>query len=250
MEKEKLGQLRQTGDWDLIVVDTPPSRSALDYLDAPERLGQFLDGRLIRVLLAPARVGGRAGLKFISAGVGMFTGVLTKIIGGQLLRDISQFVNGLETMFGGFRERADATYRLLKAQGSVFLVVAAPEKDALREASYFVERLAAERMPLGGLVLNRVHPVEARGLGAERAVAAAEALEETGEHPVAAATLRLHADRAALAVRERRLRERFTSAHPAIAVAEVKALSEDVHDLDGLRVVAADLASAAESSAA
>src|SRR4051794_2501438 len=142
MAMEKLGQLRKTGEWDLIVVDTPPSRSALDFLDAPERLGRFLDGRLIRVLLAPARAGGRAYLKVVSAGVGVFTSVLTKIIGGQLLKDLSQFVSGLETMFGGFRERADATYQLLKAPGTAFVVVAAPEKDALREAAYFVERLA------------------------------------------------------------------------------------------------------------
>ena len=235
MAMEKLGQLRQTGDWDLIVVDTPPSRSALDFLDAPERLGRFLDGRLIRVLVAPARAGGRTYLKVVAAGVGVFTGVLTKIIGGQLLRDISLFVNGLETMFGGFRERADATYRLLKAPGTAFIVVAAPEKDALREAAYFVERLAEEGMPLAGLVLNRMHPVAATGLGSERASAAAEALEEAGHHPIAAATLRLHAGRASLIARERRLRQRFTSAHPRVPVAEVTAFAGDVHDLAGLR---------------
>jgi anion-transporting ArsA/GET3 family ATPase len=237
MAMEKLGQLRQRGEWDLIVVDTPPSRSALDFLDAPERLGRFLDGRLIRVLTAPARAGGRAYLKVVSAGVGMFTSVLTKIVGGQLLKDISLFVNGLETMFGGFRERADATYRLLKAPGTAFIVVAAPEKDALREAAYFVERLAEEGMPLAGLVVNRMHPIVARGLGAERSVAAAELLEESGDHPVAAATLRLHADRVNLATRERRLKDRFTSAHPGVAVTVVAAFAKDIHDLAGLRAV-------------
>jgi anion-transporting ArsA/GET3 family ATPase len=242
MAMEKLGQLQQQGDWDLIIVDTPPSRSALDFLDAPERLGRFLDGRLIRVLSAPARAGGRAYMKVVSAGIGMFTNVLTKVIGGQLLKDLSLFVNGLETMFGGFRERADATYRLLKAPGTAFIVVAAPEKDALREAAYFVERLAAEGMPLAGLVVNRMHPVGAAGLGAERAVAAAEALEEHGDHPVAAATLRLHAERAVLATRERRLRERFTSAHPGVPVVPVHAFAQDIHDLDGLRAVGAELA--------
>src|SRR6059058_498513 len=88
MAMEKLGQLRATGEWDLIVVDTPPSRSALDFLDAPERLGRFLDGRFIRVLMAPARAGGRAGMKIMSAGFGVFTGVLNKVVGGQLLKDI------------------------------------------------------------------------------------------------------------------------------------------------------------------
>ena len=242
MAMEKLGQLRATGEWDLIVVDTPPSRSALDFLDAPERLGRFLDGRLIRVLMAPARAGGRTGLKIVSAGMGVFTGVLNKIVGGQLLKDISLFVNGLDTMFGGFRERADATYKLLKAPGTAFVVVAAPEKDALREAAYFVERLAGEGMPLAGLVLNRMHAVSAAGIGVERATAGAEALEEASHHPVASATLRLHADRAALTSRERRLRQRFTAAHPHVAIAEVTAFPGDVHDLDGLRDVGVDLA--------
>src|SRR4051812_38861170 len=213
MAMEKLGQLRSTGEWDLIVVDTPPSRSALDFLDAPERLGRFLDGRLIRMLAAPAKAGGRAGMKIMSAGLHVFTSVLTKVVGGQLLKDIGMFVNGLESMFGGFRERAEATYRLLKAPGTAFVVVAAPEKDALREAAYFVERLESEGMPLAGLVLNRMHAGAPFTLGPERAAAAAEALDEAGHHPVAAATLRLHADRVALTTRERRLRQRFTSAH-------------------------------------
>ena len=242
MAMEKLGQLRATGEWDLIVVDTPPSRSALDFLDAPERLGRFLDGKLIRVLMAPARVGGRTGMKIMSAGFGVFTGILNKVVGGQLLKDISLFVNGLDSMFGGFRERADATYRLLKAPGTAFIVVAAPEKDALREAAYFVERLDGEGMPLAGLVLNRMHAASPINIGLERAAACAEALEEARHHPVASATLRLHADRVALTTRERRLRQRFTSAHPRVAIAEVTAFPGDVHDLDGLRQVGQDLA--------
>src|ERR1700721_1042197 len=104
MAMEKLGQLRRSDNWDLIVVDTPPSRSALDFLDPPERLGRFLD-------------------------------------------------------------RAEATYKLLQAPGTSFLVIAMPEPDALREASYFVERLAEERMPLAGLILNRVHSLVERGAG-------------------------------------------------------------------------------------
>ena len=156
MAMEKLGQLRRADEWDLIVVDTPPSRSALDFLDAPQRLGRFLDGRLLRLLTAPAKVGGRAYLRVLNAGFGMVTGVLTKILGAQVLRDVQTFVTALDTMFGGFRERADYTYQLLRAPGTAFLVVAAPEPDALREASYFVERLAQERMPLAGLLLNRV----------------------------------------------------------------------------------------------
>ncbi|MFD3617075.1 ArsA family ATPase [Streptomyces sp. NPDC058676] len=178
MAMEKLGQLRARDEWDLIVVDTPPSRSALDFLDAPKRLGSFLDGKLIRVLLAPAKVGGRAGMKFLNVGMSMMTGALGKLLGGQLLKDVQTFVAAMDSMFGGFRTRADATYKLLQAPGTAFLVVAAPERDALREAAYFVERLAAEDMPLAGLVLNRVHGSGASRLSAERALGAAENLEE------------------------------------------------------------------------
>src|SRR5215467_5639194 len=105
MAMEKLGQLRRADEWDLIVVDTPPSRSALDFLDAPQRLGRFLDGRLIRLLVVPAKVGGRAYLKVLNAGFGMVTGVLTRVLGAQVLRDVQTFVSALDTMFGGFRER-------------------------------------------------------------------------------------------------------------------------------------------------
>jgi anion-transporting ArsA/GET3 family ATPase len=178
MAMEKLGQLRARDEWDLIVVDTPPSRSALDFLDAPKRLGSFLDGRLIRLLTAPAKLGGRAGMKFLNVGMSMMTGTLGKLLGGQLLKDVQTFVAAMDTTFGGFRTRADATYKLLQAPGTAFLVVAAPERDALREAAYFVERLAAEEMPLAGLVLNRVHGSGAARLSAERALAAAENLVE------------------------------------------------------------------------
>ncbi|MEU9383445.1 ArsA-related P-loop ATPase [Streptomyces sp. NPDC048279] len=177
MAMEKLGQLRARDEWDLIVVDTPPSRSALDFLDAPKRLGSFLDGKLIRLLTAPAKLGGRAGMAFLNVGMSMMTGTLGKLLGGQLLKDVQTFVAAMDTTFGGFRTRADATYKLLQAPGTAFLVVAAPERDALREAAYFVERLAAEDMPLVGLVLNRVHGSGADRLSAERALAAAENLE-------------------------------------------------------------------------
>jgi anion-transporting ArsA/GET3 family ATPase len=189
MAMEKLGQLRATGEWDLIVVDTPPSRSALDFLDAPQRMSSFLDGRFIRVLTAPAKVGGRSAMKFLNVGMSMVTGALNKLLGAHVLRDVQTFVAATETMFGGFRERAEKTYQLLQAPGTAFLVVAAPERDALREASYFVDRLAEDRMPLAGLVLNRVHVSGAAHLTAERALAAAEALEDAaGEGTNGAAT--------------------------------------------------------------
>ncbi|MEU6080491.1 ArsA family ATPase [Streptomyces sp. NPDC047108] len=276
MAMEKLGQLRSRDEWDLIIVDTPPSRSALDFLDAPKRLGSFLDGRFIKMLMAPAKIGGRAGMKFLNVGMSMMTGTLNKLMGAQLLRDVQTFVAAMDTMFGGFRTRADATYRLLQAPGTAFLVVAAPERDALREAAYFVERLAAEDMPLAGLVLNRVHGSGAAQLGAERALAAAENLDDgrivdhipgqagsrtpddgspraegdenhdTDEPDaaeiLAAGLLRLHAERMQVIAREQRTRDRFTALHPEVAVAEVAALPGDVHDLDGLRAIGSRLA--------
>jgi anion-transporting ArsA/GET3 family ATPase len=235
MAMEKLGQLRadRSGGWDLIVVDTPPSRSALDFLDAPERLSSFLDGRFIRLLLAPAR--GPA--KLMSAGLGVVTNALTKVLGTQVLRDMQTFVAAFDTLFGGFRQRAQKTYRLLQADGTAFLVLAAPEPDALREAAYFVERLNEERMPLVGLVVNRASRTPGGRLSAERALAAAERLEEEGTDGPTAGLLRLHADRSRIVARESRLRGRFSAAHPDVPTAVVPALSTDVHDLDGLRVV-------------
>ena len=236
MAMEKLGQLRATDQWDLIIVDTPPSRSALDFLDAPNRMGRFLDGTMIRLLTAPSR----AGFRFASAGFLLFSRIVSKILGGQLLRDISAFVAALDTMFGGFRERATATYELLRRPGTWFVVVAAPEPDALREASYFVDRLSAEGMPLAGLVVNRTHPPATTALSATRAEGAAEAVAGAGGETaeLAAAALRVHAERMQLAAREQHLADRFTSAHPDVAVRTVPAAAGDVHDLEGLRVMA------------
>jgi anion-transporting ArsA/GET3 family ATPase len=243
MAMEKLGQLKATGQWDLIVVDTPPTRSALDFLDAPQSLARFLDGRLLRLLVAPAKAGGRAYMKVLSASFMTFARLFTKVIGAQVLQDVSQFVAALETMFGGFRQRAEETYRLLAAPGTEFLVVSAPEPAALREASYFVDRLATDKMPLAGLVLNRVVRSAAPRLSAERSLAAAEELD--GVEPLAAAVLRVHADRVAAAHRQRRVAERFTRAHPEVPQAEITALSGDVHDLEGLRRIASELAEGA-----
>jgi anion-transporting ArsA/GET3 family ATPase len=249
MAMEKLGQLKRDGSWDLIVVDTPPSRSALDFLDAPQRLGRFLDGRMIRLLLAPAKAGGRGVMKVFTAGFSVFTNVLTRIIGAQALKDLSLFVTSLETMFGGFRERAERTYQLLKEPGTAFVVVAVPERDALREAAYFVERLAAERMPLSLLALNRVHTSAAPQLSVERSLAAAEALDENGESPLTASVLRIHAERLATAARDSRLADRFLAAHPGVPVVRVAAQPNDVHDLEGLRLIGTELANGPEASA-
>jgi anion-transporting ArsA/GET3 family ATPase len=252
MAMEKLGQLRaqaeREGTWDLIIVDTPPSRSALDFLDAPKRLGSFLDGRFIRLLAAPAKAGGRAGLKVFSVGVNVVTGTLTKVLGGEMLRDVQTFVAALDTMFGGFRERADQTYALLQADETAFVVVAAPERDALREASFFAGRLDEEGMPLAGLVVNRIQRVSAPSLSASRALAAAEQLADEAESGSGSATaqvteglLRLHATLAETAARQEGLVRRFNAGHPGIPLVEVPAAAQDIHDVAGLREVAAAL---------
>src|SRR5688500_8709250 len=235
MAMEKLGQLRASDQWDLIIVDTPPSRSALDFLDAPNRMSRFLDGTMIRLLTAPSRTG----FKIASAGFMFFSRIISKILGGQLLRDISAFVAALDTMFGGFRERATATYELLRKPGTWFVVVATPEPDALREASYFVDRLSSDGMPLAGLVLNRTHPPATTVLSATRAEGAAEEVTEADAEgaDLAAAALRVHAERMQQATREQHLADRFTSAHPEVAVRTVPAAAGDVHDLGGLRVM-------------
>ena len=167
---EKLGQLQSeaaaSGRWDLIVVDTPPARSALDFLDAPERLSSFLDGRVIRVLLAPARGPAR----FLDRGHVDGDGRdHARCSAGQMLRDVQTFVAAFDTLFGGFRARADQTYEILKADQTAFLVVASPDADALREAAFFVERLAEESMPLAGLVLNRLTVAARRRASRRRA---------------------------------------------------------------------------------
>lgn len=248
MAMEKLGQLdrdaQESGCWDLIVVDTPPSRSALDFLDSPERLASFLDGKFMKMLTAPAR--GPA--KLMSAGFGLVTKAVTALIGAQVLADMQAFVAAFDTLFGGFRQRAQRTYNLLKEPGTAFIVVTAPEPDALREAAYFVEQLRGEQMPLAGVVLNRFTADHGAELSEAAARAAAEKLRDSTQTGVALARglLRLHADKMVIAQRELNLRERFSAGHSDVAIAVVPALPGDIHDLDGLRVIG-DLVAAQQS---
>ncbi len=256
MAMERLGQLQaeqSDGEprWDLIVVDTPPSRSAMDFLDAPKKLGSFLDGRFIRLMTAPAKVGGRAYLKVVSAGMSTVTGVMSKVLGAQLLTDAQTFIAALDTMFGGFRERADQTYAALSDPSTAFVVVAAPERDALREASFFVDRLASESMPLAGLVVNRVQPLEIPSLSAGRALESADAIEQAGHHEGAgwgardtAALLRAHAEGAELAARHRSAVARFTAAHEDIPQVHLPTSGTDVNDVEQLRQIGDALAGA------
>jgi anion-transporting ArsA/GET3 family ATPase len=151
-------------------------------------------------------------------------------------------VQSLDSMFGGFRERATRTYQLLRASGTSFVVVAAAEPDALREAAFFVDRLTSDSMPLAGLVLNRTHPT-LLDLPADHAVTAADQLDfSTSEAAaLAAGVLRIHAARAVTAARELRLLRRFTSAHPRVPIVGVPSLPFEVSDLHALGAVADQL---------
>ena len=175
----------------------------------------------------------------------MVARVFTKVLGSDLLGDLSTFVSALESMFGGFRERAQHTYELLKTPGTAFVVVAAPEPDALREASYFLDRLSSEDMPLAGVIVNRTRiaaPVDGgKPLAAARAEAAADVLAQAADADASAAlalaALRVHAEVATAAEHDARLTRRFRSAHPAVPLIAVPALPADVHDLAGLRSI-------------
>jgi anion-transporting ArsA/GET3 family ATPase len=237
MAMEKLGQLHteaKAGDrWDLIVVDTPPARSALDFLDAPEHLSALLDGRFMRWLLPPAR----GPLRLMGAGFSMVSAAMTKILGAQIISDVQTFVRAFEALFGGFRQRATSTFELLSSRHSTFLVVATPQHDALREAEYFVDRLTEEGMPLSGMVINRVHT---RGLviSPERALSLAEDLAGTSA-VLEVEALRRHASLMRVIETETRMMERFAAARPTVAQTQVQSLPTDVTDLAALRRVGA-----------
>lgn len=236
MAMEKLGQLAADDRWDLVIVDTPPSRNALDFLDAPQRLGAFLDGRMIRLLTAPGRGFGR----LVTGAMGLALKGVSTVVGSQMLSDASAFVQSLDSMFGGFRERATRTYDLLRQEGTQFVVIAAAEPDALREAAFFVDRLSGDRMPLAGLVLNRTHPTLC-ALSADHALTGADALDESepadAANELTSAVLRVHAHRAVTAKRELRLLSRFTASHQHVPIIGVPSLPFEVSDLEALRAV-------------
>lgn len=234
MAMEKLGQLLAQDDWDLIVVDTPPSRNALDFLDAPQRLGSFLEGRLMKLLVG----GGRGVGRVVTGVVGLAMKGISTIVGGETLRDVSVFVQSLDSMFGSFRERANKTYDLLKQPGTQFAVVSTAEPDALREAAFFVDRLSEEKMPLAGLILNRTHP-NLTSINGSTAEAAATVTDD----PLTKAVLTIHAERASTGKRELHLLQSFTTSHPTVPIVGVPSLPFEVADMSALRAVAEQITS-------
>lgn len=246
MAMEKLGQLHHeatnAGRWDLIVVDTPPSRSALDFLDAPEHLSDLLDGKMLRMLLAPAK----GPFKLMSVGINLVMGAMSKILGASVLKDVQTFVTAFDALFGGFRQRAEATLANLSSPHTRFVVVATPTRDALREASFFIDRLREEGMPLRGVAINRVHTSQLV-LSAARAMAMVEELsavagDNSEEFRIERLALAGHARRMHTVERERELIDKFKLTNPTIPMAEVPAQTDDVNDLESLRLIGTLLA--------
>src|SRR4051794_25272771 len=166
MAMEKLYELHHEGRYDLLVLDTPPTRNALDFLDAPERLSRFVDSRSLQFFLKP----GRFGLKVFGRGSGLLFSVLKRVTGVDLLSDLSEFFQSFGDMASGIGERAERVGELLAARESTFLLVTSPQRDAIDESIFFRRRLRESRLPFGGAVVNRVNE-GAPGDGGEAALA-------------------------------------------------------------------------------
>jgi anion-transporting ArsA/GET3 family ATPase len=235
MAMEKLYELHSTGEWDLVVLDTPPSRHAIDFLDAPARLIRFIEGKALRFLLHPGA--GRFSLRSLGSGSAMVFSALERLTGFALLRDLSEFVAGFEGMYEGFRERAERVSALLASDETTFLLVTIPEEDPIAEAEHFWRSLVERDLPFGGVVVNKVHPDY---LGAARRPADLEAAAAAGLRALAvpagtaarAAENLLHYQ--ALAARDRRNIDRLAGRLGREPLLEVPYLDHDVHDLPAL----------------
>jgi anion-transporting ArsA/GET3 family ATPase len=223
MAMEKLHELHQEGRYDLLVLDTPPTRNALDFLDAPRRLSEFIDSRALQVFTSP----GRLGLKVLGRGTGVAFSVMKRATGIDLMQDLGEFFRSFAGMTEGMRERAGRVNELLADSRTAFVLVTSPRRDALEEAAYFHHRLMDAGLPFAGVVANRVHQ-------AREATDPAELTGLLGE-PLARKVVRTYEEERRLAQRDREnladLRRRL-GRKPMI---EVPHLRDDVHDLDGLR---------------
>ncbi|MPZ89228.1 MAG: AAA family ATPase [Nitriliruptorales bacterium] len=239
MATEKLFDLHTAAAYECIVVDTPPTRNALDFLDAPKRLTDFLEGRFLRLFLAPGMAAGRLTARAAGFGAGVFMRVASRITGAGVLGDLAEFFQSFEGMYDGFKNRAQSVYRLLQSPGSAFVVVATPDTPALREARYFLQRLAGEGMPTAGLVINRMTPEPTAALAGhsppEFETVAKRLDDGVPERRATAALLRLAADRTEAAVREQRTISSALHGVDPRALVEVPMMSDDIHDLEGLR---------------
>jgi anion-transporting ArsA/GET3 family ATPase len=223
MAMEKLYELHTDGRFDLIVVDTPPTRHALDFLEAPGRLLRFLNNRIFRLLMAPTR----ASLRALGMATQMFFRTLSKVVGGAVVSDAVDFFTAFEGMEEGFRVRARKVEQLISDPGTAFVVVASPRRDAVSEAVYFADRLNRSEQHAAVLVVNRMFPAFGP------VPAALAAASEPGLAALAANLEEL--DR--VAVREEAHVAELASRMPGAPIVRVPFLSSDVHDLAGLSEV-------------
>ena len=243
MAMERLHELHEAGEWDLLVVDTPPTRSALDFLDAPNRMTSFLEGRLLKLLLKPGMVAGRGIGKMVGAGATAFMRVAGRVTGMDLLQDLATFFRDFEGMYDGFKQRAQEVLELLRHPDSRFVVVTSPEPPPLREAKFFLERLEQEGLHAAGVVVNRIRPEVPQDPSDSSLRRAADELERTSgrEGPASAAVLRLLGDVRNLAGRQRRDVTAALYGAGVHTLVEVPLLGGDIHDLDGLDAIATTL---------
>jgi anion-transporting ArsA/GET3 family ATPase len=158
MAMEKLYELHVEGGFDLIVIDTPPTRNALDFLDAPKRMTDFFESRVLRWFLMPYMKAGSGVFRVANVAAGAFLKIVTRIVGAEVLQDTAEFFGNLEGMYEGFKQRARDVSALLRSNLTSFVVVTSPAADAVAEATFFASRLNESGLPFGALVVNRVHP--------------------------------------------------------------------------------------------
>jgi anion-transporting ArsA/GET3 family ATPase len=236
MAMEKLWELHEEGRWELIVLDTPPTRSALDFLEAPRKVTDFLEGKFLRLLLWPYLQAGKTYLKAVNFGAQLFLKAATRITGSELLADVANFFLAFEGMYDTFKERAKRVYDLLAARRSAFVVVAAPQEASLREARFFVQRLGSEKMPLGGVIMNRTHDVPAVG-GLEDPRSLADRARAAGDGALLAPALDVYASWREVSVREDAQVSAAFGDLADVPLWRVPDLADDVHDLAALRRV-------------
>jgi len=232
MAMEKLYELHEEGRWSLIVIDTPPTRSALDFLDAPKRLTDFLDSRFLRALLWPTIAAGKSTFKAFNVGARVMLRAATRITGSDLLSDVANFFSAFDGMYANFKHRAERVREMLGARRTSFVVVSSPQEASLREARFFVDRLRREQIPLGGVIVNRTHlapPVldDARDL--------AELAAKSGKAPLLAASLDVYASWQEIAEREARAVEDALGGGRMPALWGVPDFADDVHSVPALR---------------
>jgi anion-transporting ArsA/GET3 family ATPase len=168
MAMEKLYELAAEADYDLIVIDTPPTRNALDFLDAPRRMTDFFESRVLRWFLLPYMRAGGGLMRFANVAASTFLKLVTRIVGAEVLRDTAEFFRNLEGMYEGFKQRARDVSALLHSSETAFVVVTSPAAESVSEATYFASQLNKAGLPFGALVVNRVHPRFGDGIHASR----------------------------------------------------------------------------------